>query len=67
MPTGADLSRADCTPGRAMLQSWPKEAPSTQGYITHLPHELAFSVHAQVELSLLALDPDLTPEGICLH
>lgn len=32
-----------------------------------LPHELAFSVHTQVEFCLLALDPDLTPEGICLH
>lgn len=35
--------------------------------ITHLPHQLALPVHAQVELRLLALDPDLTAEGICLH
>lgn len=43
------------------------DPPSTQDVITHLPHKLAFSVHTQVELRLLALDPDLTPEGVCLH
>lgn len=35
--------------------------------ITHLPHELAFPVHTQVEFCLLPLDPDLTTEGVCLH
>lgn len=35
--------------------------------VTHLPHEFAFPVHTQVEFRLLALDPDLTTEGVCLH
>lgn len=43
--------------------------PSSPEFLTrtHLPHELAFPVHTQVVFRLLALDPDLTTEGVCFH
>ena len=63
-PFGAD--RAPSTPcqlPRDAREITPRESQT----ITHLPHELAFPVHTQVEFRLLALDPDLTTEGVCLH
>lgn len=34
---------------------------------TYLPHELAFPVHAKVEIRLLPFDPDLTAKSVCFH
>lgn len=34
---------------------------------TYLPHELAFPVHAKVEVCLLPFDPDLAAKSVCFH
>lgn len=34
---------------------------------TYLPHQLAFPVHAKVEVCLLPFDPDLTAKSVCFH
>lgn len=54
--------RRHCSSCPGLLGDPPKSQTTT-----YLPHKLAFPVHTQVELRLLALDPDLTTEGICLH
>lgn len=60
-PFRADGAQGGPAPAPGLLGDPPKSQTTT-----YLPHKLAFPVHTQVELRLLALDPDLTTEGICL-